>query len=96
MIATTSDNRQRLQQAEAQVDAEIGFYIHIAVYVLVIAGLIALNAYKGGEWWAQWPAFGWGLGILGHALGVWGRLPAFLVRWRLRKIHQIEARSRPG
>ena len=81
----------RLHRAEAQVDAMIGFYIHLAAYVVFTGIMIALNARSGGGWWAQWPALGWGLGVLGHGLAVFGRLPRAVAQWRLRKIHRLQA-----
>ncbi len=84
----------RTREAADYVDAQIGFFIHLAVYVLVIGLLVALNSRAGGEWWAQWPAFGWGIGIIGHALGVFGRTPRAITDWRQRKIR--DARGDPG
>ena len=84
--------QQKTRAAEDQVDAVIGFWIHAAVYVLVIA-LLAVVDYRNGEvWWVQWPAIGWGIGLLGHAMGVFGRLPRSIVRWRVRKIDDIRRR----
>jgi hypothetical protein len=80
---------EKLRQAESQVDAEIGFYIHLTVYVLVIAILIGVDYTDDVGWWVQWPALGWGIGILGHAFGVFGRLPRSIAEWRLRKIHHL-------
>lgn len=84
------NEHEKLQRATRQVEAMMGFYIHLAVYILVIAGLVAVNAYGGARWWAQWPALGWGLGLLGHAWGVFGRKPRFFVDWQLRKIRKLK------
>ena len=90
----TTSQHQKLRQAESQVDAIMGFYIHLAVYVLVIGGLVVVDALNTTDgWWVHWPALGWGLGLLGHAYGVYGRIPRFIVEWRLRKIRRISTET---
>ncbi len=81
----------RTRAAAAYVDAKIGFYVHLAAYVLVNALLIFLNYREGGEWWSVWPVIGWGLGILGHAFGVFGTTSPAFVRWRLRNIDRARS-----
>jgi hypothetical protein len=38
----------------------------------------------------QWVVLGWGIGVLTHALAVFGRLPKMFVEWQLRKIKEIK------
>ena len=38
------------------------------MFVLVNAGLYAINALTGEPHWARFPLFGWGLGLAIHAL----------------------------
>ncbi len=63
-----------------QTEAINGFYLHFFIFSLVIAGLFVLNLLVGGKLWAQWPALGWGIGILGHAYAVFVALPKRLKR----------------
>lgn len=84
----------KTRAAAAQVDASTGFYIHFAIYVLVIAMLLAINYREGEEWWAQWPALGWGIGILGHALAAFGHSSKTISQWRLRRISRARANIR--
>jgi hypothetical protein len=65
------------------------FYGHLAIFVLVNAMLITLNAVNGGTWWAQWPLIGWGIGLLGHAVAVFGRSPTFIAEWERRKVREL-------
>lgn len=52
-----------------------GLRIHFIVYAAVNAGLLLINLMSTpGDLWFYWPLFGWGLGILGHALLV-SRVP---------------------
>jgi hypothetical protein len=46
----------QLTRAKKTVDAKLGFYIHLLVYVLVNAGLIAINlSTDSSRLWFQWP-----------------------------------------
>ena len=70
-----------------------GFYVHLLVYLFVNAGLAALN-YLGGTvkvWWI-WPAFGWGIGLLAHALSVFAFGGVFGAGWEDRKVREYLSR----
>ena len=59
------------QSARRTVNAKILFYIHLGIYVAVSVLLVVLNLkYSPQYWWFLWPLFGWGIGIVFHALGV--------------------------
>jgi hypothetical protein len=46
-----------------------GLWIHLAVFVIVNAGLITLNLLRNPEkMWFHWPLLGWGLGVLLHSV----------------------------
>jgi hypothetical protein len=63
------ENQDRLAEATKTVNAKIGFYIHLLVFVLVNAGLAAINYGNDREHlWFVWPLLGWGIGVLGHGL----------------------------
>lgn len=74
-----SPNEQQYQaayrQAERRVRAKLGFYWHLASYVLVNGLLIIIYLITGpvtGFYtypWFVWPMFGWGIGLLFHFLG---------------------------
>jgi hypothetical protein len=44
------------------------FRPHLVAYLLVNAGLTALNVYLGAPWWAVWPLVLWGLLLMLHFL----------------------------
>lgn len=53
-----------------------GFTRHLAAYVSGIALMAGINLLTSpGDWWVQWPALGWGLGLLSHGLGRLRREP---------------------
>ena len=86
------NEQERLALAKRQVGAVKGFYIHFAVFVLVMAVLLAANASVGTRWWVQWPFLGWGIGVLGHAFAVFGQSPVAVSRWEAKKIDELKRR----
>jgi hypothetical protein len=67
------EDQDQLAEATKAVNAKIGLYIHLVVYALVNAGLIAINLLTSTEHlWFKWPLLGWGVGVFFHALAVFG------------------------
>ncbi len=59
------------QRATKRVEAKIGFYIHLAVYVGVNLLLVIINLATSPEYlWFKWPLFGWGIGVFFHGMSV--------------------------
>lgn len=75
-------------QAERQV--WLAFWIHLAVFVLVTAGLAALNLSRSpDQLWFHYIAVGWGLGVVMHGFNC-------LTAHRFEKqVHHIERTGRP-
>lgn len=88
----TSDDAK--QEAIRHVHALKGFYIHLLIFCIVITGLAAINILSQSGWWVQWPLLGWGLGIIGHALGVFGPVRLFGASWEERKVRERLNRPR--
>ncbi|MET0569541.1 MAG: 2TM domain-containing protein [Hyphomicrobiaceae bacterium] len=86
--ANSGADYARLDRARRQLAAVEGFYIHLAAFAIVIAALVALNWATGDEWWVQWVFAGWGLGVVAHALAVFGKAPAALRHWEQRKVRE--------
>lgn len=84
----------KTRRAAEHVDALMGFYVHLAVFVIVNALLVLINWMASpGDWWVQWPLLGWGIGVAAHGLAVLGqRRRGPVLRWRLRKIRQVRER----
>lgn len=65
------ENQEAYQKAKKRVEAKIGFYIHLAVYLGVNILLIIINLTTSTQHlWFKWPLIGWGIGVFFHALGV--------------------------
>ena len=64
-------DQQAKQAAEKRAKAKYEFYIHLSVYILVNALLVAINlSTQHKSYWFIWPLTGWGIGVFFHALGV--------------------------
>jgi signal transduction histidine kinase len=62
-----------LRRARLRAAAVIGFYAHLASYVGVIGLLFVINMLTSPtKPWFLWPAFGWGIGVFSHYMGVFG------------------------
>jgi hypothetical protein len=63
------ENQETYQKARKRVEAKIGFYIHLAVYIGVNILLIIINLLKSPQHlWFIWPLIGWGIGIFFHGM----------------------------
>ena len=66
-----------------------GFYIHLAQYLIIIPALFAINIWQDiGYYWAFYPALGWGLGVLLHALVVFERFSPFGADWEKQQVEK--------
>ncbi len=62
--AALEERRKRERRVRA---AWTAWRTHIAVYVAVLLGLAVIDLMTGGGIdWVQWPAAGWGIGLLAH------------------------------
>ncbi len=61
--------------ARTRTNAKLGFYLHVAIYAVVMLVLFAINAMSSAKPWSVYPFLGWGLGVAIHgimAIGVVG------------------------
>ncbi len=76
----------RYLRAKERVQEEKSFYSNLTAYCLVIPMLGLVNFYTSGFYWVVFPALGWGLGLVLHAMKIFG-FNLFLGRnWEERKI----------
>lgn len=68
--------------ARRRAGRKMGWYIHAMVYIAVNIGLAALAGLTGRNW-AVYPALGWGMGLLIHALLTFIALPGGSLHERL-------------
>ena len=59
------------QELQDRAEANVGFYRHLFIYILVNAGLFVLDYLDNGRFqWAFFPLLGWGIGLLSHYLQI--------------------------
>jgi len=83
------DDQERLAEAKHYIARLKGIYIHTAIFALVLLGLGGLNLFLGQPYWVVWVFLGWGLGLLGHAIIVFGPRFNFASNWEARKLKQL-------
>lgn len=67
------NNQEAYQRAQKRVEAKVGFYRHLTIYITVCILLIIINFSTSTEYlWFIWPLMGWGFAVLLHALRVFG------------------------
>jgi len=82
-------------RARKKLDKIIGFYWHLAVYVVINLFLIALIAVNLDEGQSIFnfgtfsTAFFWGIGLAFHWLGVFGPNLMFGKKWEERKLKEM-------
>jgi len=66
------DDNELRRLAERRADLKLGFRAHLIAYLMVNAGLVAINLIQtpNGYFWAIWPIIGWGLGLAAHYVAV--------------------------
>jgi hypothetical protein len=70
MEKSAMESQEAYQRAKKKVEAKLGFYIHLAVYIIVNILLIIINLSTSTQYlWFKWPLIGWGIGVFFHALG---------------------------
>ena len=86
---TEMQKQDSLSRAKRQVEAIKGFYIHL--YSCRSSPCCSSSTPPPqGQNGVQWPFLGWGVGILGHALTVFGSSPGIVARWEQRKIEALK------
>jgi hypothetical protein len=55
--------------AKKRVQDRMGFVVHAVMYAAMNAGLIVIWSLTGSSYpWFMWPALGWGIAVLAHAV----------------------------
>lgn len=65
------NDQEAYGRAKRRVEAKIGFFIHLAIYIAVNILLIIINITTDPQYlWFKWPLIGWGIGVISHGIGV--------------------------
>jgi hypothetical protein len=72
-----------------------GFYVHLAIYAVVIGGVAIANwAMTPGSWWVVWPMVIWGIGLGAHAVSIFFEGSILGPEWEERKTRELLEKSR--
>lgn len=86
----TNNDLERYKHAKKQVEKIKGFYTHLAVYILVMAGLVYINLkYTPQYLWFLWTLVSWGIGVLFHAALAFNFFSFLGKEWEEKKIKQF-------
>ena len=89
------EDQERYERARKRVEEIKGFYVHLAVFVLVNIGLFLLNIISSPEtYWFYWPLIGWGIGLVAHGFGVFGLTGILGSDWEEQKIKKLMEKER--
>ena len=91
---TGPEERAKLAAARRHMEAVKGFYIHAAIYLIVNAGLVAINAATSSRWWAHWPIIGWGFLLAGHWIAVYRPFRLFSETWEQKRVDDYMRRRK--
>lgn len=89
-------DQEAYERAKGRVEAKIGFFIHLAVYIVVNSLLIIINISTVPQYlWFKWPLIGWGIGLIFHALGVFFFSNGSIIKERLIEKEMKKQAARP-
>lgn len=78
------EHQEAYEKAKKRVEAKMGFYIHLAVYIGVNLLLIAINLVTAPDkLWFKWALMGWGIGLFFHGLGVFASFKGDSIKERM-------------
>jgi len=96
--ATDFRREEAYLRAKKRVEAMIGFYWHLAVYIVINVFLILLIGFNSSEGFSGFgpyaTAFFWGIGLFFHFIGVFGFGFVFGKNWEQRKIEEFMEKDR--
>jgi len=95
-VATTPED-DRYKAAKSRVNQLRGFYTHLTTFIVVNLFLLVLNLLTSPHsLWFYWVLLGWGIGLVAHALQVYGSFTIFGRDWEERKVQEYLKRDQPS
>ncbi len=81
------DEEESYKRAKKRVGELRGFYEHLIAYVVVNIMLVIINLVSSPDTlWFYWVTIFWGIGVIWHAISVYGKLGT---KWEEKKIKEI-------
>ena len=77
------------QRAQEYVRDDKGIYSSLMTFLIVVPALFLMNYFlTPGYFWAWWVLFGWGIGIVTHALSVFELFKFFDADWEKKQVEK--------
>ena len=91
------EQEELVRTARWRAGRKLGFFIHLAVFVVVNALLFAINqrATPGFSWFA-FPLGGWAIGLAIHGLAVYFSTSELRERMVENELRKLKSRGGPG
>ncbi len=86
---TSYISEKKYARAKEHVEKLKGFYIHFAIYLMMMPVFIFLNYRSTGFPWAIFPILGWGFGVAGHAMETFNYNPLLGKDWEEKKMKEL-------
>jgi hypothetical protein len=84
------DEEESYKRAKKRVGELRGFYEHLIAYVVVNIMLIIINLVTSPDTlWFYWVTVFWGIGVIWHAISVFGKRSKLGKNWEDKKIKEI-------
>ena len=83
-------DQERYDAARRRVNAKKGFYVSVAVYVVINVVFLFV---AGWDW--LWVTLFWGFGLAAHGWSVFGRHSEWMTGWEQRQMEKELARDQP-
>ena len=88
------ETSEEYQSAKKRVEAKVGFYTHLSVYVAVILFLAIINFVTSSNTiWFHWPMLGWGIAVALHAIAVFVFPSRFAVTEKMIEKEMTKSRA---
>ncbi|NQX78266.1 2TM domain-containing protein [Gilvibacter sp.] len=90
-MSNSPKNQNKYIRAKERVEELKKFYTSLMWYVIIIPFLAWINYTTNGfsYVWFLWAAFGWGIGLVIHAIKAFRLSPVFNRDWEERKIREF-------
>lgn len=96
-----NQNSEQYQYAKNRVKKLKGFYIHLAVYIVInimlIFGMFYDQPFTSSNFWSFGTfstAIFWGIGLIAHAASIFGKDLIFNKNWEERKIQEFMSQEK--
>ncbi len=84
------DEEESYKKAKKRVGELRGFYEHLIAYVAVNIMLVIINLVTSPDaLWFYWVTIFWGIGVIWHAISVFGKRGKLGKNWEDKKIKEL-------